>query len=126
MAEGLARFLPKASAPASPEKNNFGVSPNEAGPLWLGLRLISPRTEQAYQGVTCSKGAYVLLMLRSGRLDWFFDEWSMAPRCPAIISKIPAKLPGLGAARRQKSEPPVGVPAARAWGSEGNSLKFNF
>jgi hypothetical protein len=47
------------------EKNNFGVSPNDAGPLWLGLRLISPRTGQAYQGVTYSKGAYVLAMLRS-------------------------------------------------------------
>jgi hypothetical protein len=47
------------------EKNNFGVSPNDAGPLWLGIRLISPRSEQAYQGVTYSKGAYVLLMLRS-------------------------------------------------------------
>ncbi len=46
-------------------KNNFGVSPNDAGPLWLGLRLISPRTMQAYQGVTYSKGAYVLSMLRS-------------------------------------------------------------
>jgi len=47
------------------EKNNFGVAPNDAGPLWLGLRLISPRSSQAYQGVTYSKGAYVLLMLRS-------------------------------------------------------------
>jgi hypothetical protein len=47
------------------EKNNFGVSPNDAGPLWLGLRLISPHTAQAYQGVTYSKGAYVLSMLRS-------------------------------------------------------------
>jgi hypothetical protein len=47
------------------EKNNFGVSPNDAGPLWLGLRLISPRSQLAYQGVTYSKGAYVLLMLRS-------------------------------------------------------------
>jgi Peptidase family M1 domain/Carboxypeptidase regulatory-like domain len=47
------------------EKNNYGVSPNDAGPLWLGLRLISPRSPQAYQGVTYSKGAYVLLMLRS-------------------------------------------------------------
>jgi hypothetical protein len=47
------------------EKNNFGVSPNDAGPLWLGLRLISPRTGQAYQGVTYAKGAYVLSMLRS-------------------------------------------------------------
>jgi len=47
------------------EKNNFGISPNDAGPLWLGLRLISPRSENAYQGVAYSKGAYVLLMLRS-------------------------------------------------------------
>lgn len=47
------------------EKNSFGVAPNDAGPLWLGLRLISPRSEQAYQGVTYSKGAYVVQMLRS-------------------------------------------------------------
>jgi peptidase M1-like protein/carboxypeptidase family protein len=47
------------------EKNNFGVSPNDAGPLWLGERLESPRTANAYQGVTYAKGAYVLLMLRS-------------------------------------------------------------
>jgi aminopeptidase N len=47
------------------DKNNFGVSPNDAGPLWLGLRLNSPRSMSAYQGVTYSKGAYVLQMLRS-------------------------------------------------------------
>jgi len=47
------------------EKNNYGVSPNDAGPLWLGLRLVSPRTPQAYQGDTYAKGAYVLSMLRS-------------------------------------------------------------
>ena len=47
------------------EKNNFGVAPNDAGPLWLGLRLVSPRSEQAYQGLTYPKGAYVLQMLRS-------------------------------------------------------------
>lgn len=47
------------------EKNNFGVSPNDAGPLWMGLRLVSPRTANAYQGDTYSKGAYVLEMLRS-------------------------------------------------------------
>lgn len=47
------------------EKNNFGVSPNDAGPLWLGIRLISPRSEQAYQGDTYAKGAFVLSMLRS-------------------------------------------------------------
>jgi hypothetical protein len=47
------------------EKNNYGVSPNDAGPLWLGLRLISPRSQSAYQGVTYAKGAFVLSMLRS-------------------------------------------------------------
>jgi len=47
------------------DKNSFGVSPNDAGPLWLGLRLVSPKSAQAYQGVTYSKGAYVLSMLRS-------------------------------------------------------------
>jgi len=47
------------------EKNNFGIAPNDSGPLWMGLRLISPRTASAYQNVTYPKGAYVLSMLRS-------------------------------------------------------------
>jgi len=47
------------------EKNNFSVAPNDAGPLWLGTRLISPRSESAYQNLTYAKGAYVLQMLRS-------------------------------------------------------------
>jgi len=47
------------------EKNNYGIAPNDAGPLWMGTRLISPRTESAYQNVTYPKGAYVLEMLRS-------------------------------------------------------------
>jgi hypothetical protein len=47
------------------EKNNYGVAPNDAGPLWMGLRLSSPRTENAYQNVTYPKGAYILQMLRS-------------------------------------------------------------
>jgi len=47
------------------DKNNYGVAPNDAGPLWLGLRLISPRSSNAYQGLTYSKGAFVLSMLRS-------------------------------------------------------------
>ena len=51
------------------EKNNYGVSPNDAGPIWLGLRLISPKSALAYQGVTYPKGAYVLLMLRSIMYD---------------------------------------------------------
>jgi len=47
------------------EKNNFGVAPTDAGPISMGLRLISPKTENAYQNVTYPKGAYVLEMLRS-------------------------------------------------------------
>jgi hypothetical protein len=47
------------------EKNNFGIAPNDAGPLWMGERLISPHTESAYQNVTYPKGAYILQMLRS-------------------------------------------------------------
>jgi hypothetical protein len=47
------------------QKNNFSIAPNDAGPLWMGTRLISPRSENAYQDVTYAKGAYVLQMLRS-------------------------------------------------------------
>lgn len=51
------------------EKNNYGIAPNDAGPLWMGLRLKSPRTESAYQDVIYPKGAYVLQMLRSMMYD---------------------------------------------------------
>ena len=51
------------------EKNNWGFSANDAGPLWMGLRLISPKTESAYQNLTYPKGAYVLQMLRSIMYD---------------------------------------------------------
>jgi hypothetical protein len=47
------------------EKNNFGVAPNDAGPIWMGERLNSPKSEGAYQNVVYPKGAYVLEMLRS-------------------------------------------------------------
>jgi len=51
------------------EKNNYGIASNDAGPLWMGLRLDSPRTENAYQNVTYPKGAYVLQMLRTMMFD---------------------------------------------------------
>jgi Peptidase family M1 domain/Carboxypeptidase regulatory-like domain len=51
------------------EKNNYGISPNDAGPLWMGERLISPHTESAYQNLTYPKGAYILQMLRSMMYD---------------------------------------------------------
>ena len=58
------------------EKNNFGVAPNDAGPIWMGMRLMSPRTANAYQNVTYPKGAYILQMLRS--LMWSGDTQDKA------------------------------------------------
>jgi hypothetical protein len=67
------------------KKNNFGVSPNDAGPLWMGLRLDSPHSEQAYQGVTYSKGAYILLMLKS---LMYGEQGSAADRDKAFIDMM--------------------------------------
>ncbi len=47
------------------EKNQFNFAANDAGPLSLGLRLITPKTEGAYRMLVYPKGAYVLSMLRS-------------------------------------------------------------
>jgi hypothetical protein len=47
------------------EKNNYGQRAIDAGPLWLGLRLATPKNERAYQSVVYYKGAYILHMLRS-------------------------------------------------------------
>lgn len=47
------------------EKNAYDIAPNDAGPIWMGLRLISPKTGNAYQNVTYPKGAYIVSMLRS-------------------------------------------------------------
>lgn len=46
------------------EKNRFGHSANDVGPLWMGSRLNTPRTESAYQRLVYSKGGFVLHMLR--------------------------------------------------------------
>lgn len=58
------------------EKNNFGVAPNDAGPLWMGQRLNSPRTASAYQNVTYPKGAFVLQMLRT--MMWTSEDQDKA------------------------------------------------
>ncbi len=47
------------------EKNEFGRSANDAGPIWMGLRLNSFRTGSAYQKLVYPKGGYILHMLRS-------------------------------------------------------------
>jgi Peptidase family M1 domain len=46
------------------EKNNFGNSANDAGPIWLGLRLSTPKTPEAYNRLVYPKGAYILQMIR--------------------------------------------------------------
>jgi hypothetical protein len=46
------------------QKNNFGIAPNDAGPLWLGPRLNTFKTPGAYNRLIYPKGAYVLQMLR--------------------------------------------------------------
>jgi aminopeptidase N len=46
------------------EKNEYGLSGNDAGPVWMGLRLDSFKSAQAYNRVVYAKGGYVLHMLR--------------------------------------------------------------
>jgi hypothetical protein len=46
------------------DKNNFGKAANDAGPLWMGLRLNTAKTERAYNRMVYPKGGYVLHMLR--------------------------------------------------------------
>jgi aminopeptidase N len=38
------------------EKNKHSVSPNDAGPIWMGIRLNTYKNPQAYSGVVYSKG----------------------------------------------------------------------
>jgi aminopeptidase N len=51
------------------EKNQFGNSPNDAGPLWMGLRLNTYKTGRAYQKLVYPKGGYILHMLRQMMWD---------------------------------------------------------
>jgi hypothetical protein len=46
------------------DKNSFGRAPNDAGPVWMGLRLNTSKTERAYNKLVYPKGGYVLHMLR--------------------------------------------------------------
>lgn len=51
------------------EKNNYGHRANDAGPLWLGLRLSSEKNRGAYSSLVYRKGGYVLHMLRQMMFD---------------------------------------------------------
>jgi hypothetical protein len=46
------------------EKNAFGMRANDAGPIWMGLRLNTYKTQGAYSRLVYPKGSYVLHMLR--------------------------------------------------------------
>ena len=46
------------------QKNSFGNSANDSGPLWLGLRLNTFKTRGAYNRLVYPKGSYFLQMLR--------------------------------------------------------------
>jgi len=51
------------------EKNQFGISPNDTGPIWMGIRLITHKTQRAYQNSIYPKGGYILHMLRAIMVD---------------------------------------------------------
>jgi hypothetical protein len=46
------------------QKNEHGVAPNDAGPIWMGLRLNTFKNPRAYSTIAYDKGAYVAHMLR--------------------------------------------------------------
>lgn len=46
------------------EKNEFGRSANDAGPLWMGFRLDTYKTGSAYRRLVYPKGGYILHMLQ--------------------------------------------------------------
>jgi hypothetical protein len=46
------------------EKNGFGNSANDAGPIWLGYRLDTAKTQGAARRLIYPKGAYLLQMIR--------------------------------------------------------------
>jgi hypothetical protein len=51
------------------EKNQWGNRPNDAGPIWMGLRLNTYKTQGAYNRLVYPKGGYILHMLRAMMYD---------------------------------------------------------
>jgi aminopeptidase N len=47
------------------EKNRYGVRPNDAGPVWMGILNDAPKTPGASFMLNAQKGAFVIQMLRS-------------------------------------------------------------
>ena len=51
------------------EKNQWGNRANDAGPIWMGLRLNTFKTQGAYNRLVYPKGGYILHMLRAIMYD---------------------------------------------------------
>lgn len=51
------------------DKNSFGFTANDAGPVTLGIRLDSEKHEAAYRRMVYPKGAYIVHMLRQLMYD---------------------------------------------------------
>jgi hypothetical protein len=51
------------------DKNKYGKRANDAGPIWMGMRLLTEKNGGAYRGVVYEKGAYILHMLRQMMRD---------------------------------------------------------
>ena len=51
------------------EKNQWGNRANDAGPIWMGLRLNTFKTQSAYNRLVYPKGGYILHMLRAMMYD---------------------------------------------------------
>ena len=51
------------------QKNSYGYRADDAGPLWMGIRLNTFKTSGAYNRLVYPKGGYVLHMLRYLMLD---------------------------------------------------------
>ena len=79
------------------QKNSFGNSPNDAGPVWLGKRLNTFKTSGAYNHLIYPKGAYFLQMLRMLMRDpKTGDQDSIGPGfpvTPASRLSIPRTAP---------------------------------
>jgi aminopeptidase N len=51
------------------DKNEWGNRANDAGPIWMGLRLNTFKTQGAYNRLVYPKGGYILHMLRAIMYD---------------------------------------------------------
>jgi hypothetical protein len=47
------------------DKNQYGVAANDAGPIWMGIRLDTFKSGGAYNHLVYPKGAYILQMIRA-------------------------------------------------------------